>query len=443
VPRDCSLEEPIDCLIGVCDEDADVCTTEATDEGLPCNDGNACNTGETCTAGSCTGGNPVTCPDNGDPCTDLACDPGGSEGNCDLTVNVNENGPCDDGLACNVGETCVAGQCQGGGPGACPDNNDPCSDLQCDPAGAEGNCDTVVNVNEGGPCDDGDRCTDDTCVAGSCVGTPIDCSDGDECTVDFCAPATGSCFNVPDPTVACDDGDACTLDTCDPAGGTCLNVPDPNIDCDDGDACTLDSCDPADGSCLNVPDTSIDCDDNNACTTDSCNPADGSCINAVTITCDDGNACTTDVCNPANGSCSNTVSVVCNDNSACTNDSCDPATGTCRFVKIVTCNDADPCTGDVCDPGTGACIFEDNGLCGACCLPDGGCTDGGTYPDCIAVGGEFRQQQECLGDNDGDGREDLCRASVPAVSEWGTVALSLLLLFGVAIKFGCDRKRAL
>src|SRR5439155_1554673 len=86
------------------------------------------------------------------------------------------------------------------------------------PAPAAGVCRfTGFNTS---PCDDGNACTvTDTCLLGSCAGTPRTCDDANVCTADSCDPATG-CVNAPRPG-PCDDRNACTTgDTC--AGGQCV-----------------------------------------------------------------------------------------------------------------------------------------------------------------------------------------------------------------------------
>ena len=64
-------------------------------------------------------------------------------------------------------------------------------------------------------CDDGDACTDDSCVDGVCVNTPIDCDDGDACTTDSCVD--GVCVGTP---MVCNDGSICTDDSC--VDGVCV-----------------------------------------------------------------------------------------------------------------------------------------------------------------------------------------------------------------------------
>jgi len=448
------------CGDGCCDPAAgENCTTCAID-CVACGDG-CCDAaaGETCVncAADChtcgdgccdasVGEDRCTCPQDClmDVCGDGCCTGMETCASCAQDCHTCGDGCCD----AAAGETCVncAIDCHTCGDGCCNaavgENCHTCL-TDCPPTCGDGVCECGENCSTCPSeclCNDGKLCTTDTCNAGVCVFTPIDCSDGNACTSDLCNPTDGSCINVPNPTIICDDGDACTVDSCVPADGTCVNVPDPAINCDDGDACNIDFCNSSDGSCGHV--VSVTCDDSNACTSDNCNPTTGSCVFVVTTTCNDSNACTTDSCDPTDASCSNVVNKTCNDNSACTTDSCNPASGTCVFSPTVTCNDGDVCTNDACDPATGTCVFVANALCGACCLPDGGCLDDVSRAECVAAGGEFRQQQECLGDNDGDGREDLCRASAPAVSEWGMAAVLLLLLVGVAIKFGCRVRRA-
>jgi LmbE family N-acetylglucosaminyl deacetylase len=72
-----------------------------------------------------------------------------------------------------------------------------------------------------GGCDDGNPCTRDACVAGTCTGEPVaddtPCGDDDACNgVERCV--AGACRRLPPPD--CDDGDPCTADAC-VAPGTC------------------------------------------------------------------------------------------------------------------------------------------------------------------------------------------------------------------------------
>ena len=157
---------------------------------------------------------------------------------------------------CTEGDLCVAGVCTGGGAKDC-DDGDPCTDDTC----VQGlGCFSYLNA---APCDDGDACTTgDVCQAGLCKGLGfLDCDDGSPCTGDACDPLVG-CVNAPIPG-PCDDGDACTLgEAC--VGGACVGGQ--LLDCDDGDPCTQDLCAPVPG-CLHgpIPGTPP-CDDGDGCT---------------------------------------------------------------------------------------------------------------------------------------------------------------------------------
>ena len=62
----------------------------------------------------------------------------------------------------------------------------------------------------------------------------------------------------------------------------------------------------------------------------------------------------------------------------------------------------------------------------ACCLPDGSCQDLDPLC-CVAIGGRAGQLgSACQGDNNGNNIDDACEEIVPAVSDYGLVALLLL-----------------
>jgi hypothetical protein len=156
------------------------------------------------------------CIDN-NPCTDDTC----VAGSCVFTPN--DANPCDDGLFCTVTDSCSGGVCTGTG--------DPCPGQICDEA-----TDTCVDCLTGGDCDDGVGCTDDVCVAGSCVYTPnnANCDDGLFCNGPETCDAVLDCqASTP---VNCDDGVGCTDDSCNETTDTCDNVPN-NANCDDGQFC--------------------------------------------------------------------------------------------------------------------------------------------------------------------------------------------------------------
>ncbi|MBP7148345.1 MAG: DNRLRE domain-containing protein [Acidobacteria bacterium] len=122
--------------------------------------------------------------DDGNPCTDDACD----AGTCSHTNNT---APCDDANLCTDDDVCSAGIC-GGTPISCDNNN------LCD--GTE-SCDPQTGCVAGTPlvCDDGDACDGtETCdpLLGCQPGTnPLDCNDNDACTSDTCS--AGACQHAP------------------------------------------------------------------------------------------------------------------------------------------------------------------------------------------------------------------------------------------------------
>ncbi|HEV8324363.1 MAG TPA: hypothetical protein VG389_22285 [Myxococcota bacterium] len=172
--------------------DGNVCTDDTCDaigacvftpNTLACSDGNACSMGDTCGGGTCNPGGFVNC-DDGNTCTDDFCAP--SIG-CNYMFNTD---PCDDGDACTTGDTCSIGVCVPAAPLVCADDGNPCTDDACDPGSG---CVYPFNSD---PCDDGSACTSgDACSAGACNGTLVSCNDGLPATFDFCDPAVG-CQNV-------------------------------------------------------------------------------------------------------------------------------------------------------------------------------------------------------------------------------------------------------
>ncbi len=302
-------------------------------DGIPCDDDDVCTISDVCTNGVCSG-IPVSCDDN-NPCTADECVP--VVGCTNQPLN---NVPCDDLNACTTNDICIKGLCIGT-PLACNDWNH-CTEDSCDP---KTGC--IFKPVNGIPCDDGNVCTgDDTCNNGKCSGVPVVCDDDNQCTSDKCDQIAGCIFeNLTDTT--CDDSDACTVnDRC--VDGECTGEA---LNCDDKNECTLDECDPEIG-CLHKPLSDTPCDDKNACTSDdTCH--NGICSGTV-INCDDNNPCTTDFCNVSSGCIySPATGKPCDDSNACTtNDTC--INGTCNG-QIINCDDGDPCTDDFCDPIKG-CI---------------------------------------------------------------------------------------
>lgn len=177
-----SLDE---CHLGVCDEDLKTCKNIAGNDGAQCDDKDSCTTVGVCSAGVCSKGQPVDCTLFDGQCTLGMCDPviGCYAG------PANEGVPCDDGLFCNIAETCQNGLCAGGQPNPCAPPGG-CFIASCD-EGAD-SC-TAVPGNNGAACDDFSPCTTGTtCLNGACInGQPANngmaCDDGTGCTTgEFC-----------------------------------------------------------------------------------------------------------------------------------------------------------------------------------------------------------------------------------------------------------------
>jgi hypothetical protein len=339
----------------------------------PCADYNPCTRDEYDEASQQCIHYPIDC-DDGNACTIDRCT---DDGRC-----THEHASC--GMIPEETGTCVGfecfpldGLCYHHINPECTCNDDACKIFQCDDVG---HC-TTTNLT----CNDGNRCTTDSCVSpiGSCLNVPIDCDDHNPGTYDACDAETGACFHAA--SERCRACDACHATR--EVGGRCITT---ELDCDDNNACTVDTCDdefgckhheslceaeskcvsavcdPRSGSCVKL---SKHCDDGNACTVDGCDEATGECIHEA-MECDDEDDCTVDMCNPYTSQCA-TIPRLCNDGDACTVDACVAGIGCVHtpFVPIVigecgvvycdhttgdvqshnmTCDDDNPCTVDEC-----------------------------------------------------------------------------------------------
>ncbi len=132
----------------------------------------------------------------GNPC-DTGCtgdiDSSGNINGADLGLLIASWGPCGENECC--ADLDQNGEVNGGDLGVM--------------LGSWGNC-TPVDPCEGVNCDDGDRCTQDSCLDGNCVNTPIDgCGKTEGCG----EPSAGSC-SASNGTPYCDD-EACCNSVCD------------------------------------------------------------------------------------------------------------------------------------------------------------------------------------------------------------------------------------
>jgi hypothetical protein len=328
--------------------DSIVCTTDSITSGSVANCNIVCSN---VTITSCTNGDGCcpTAPNNPNGCTSItdsdctcACNNGVVESACselcDTAISYPDTGYCP--TSCTPPDACHTSVLEGSNctahcvdtpilnccitPADCADDGDVCTNATCvsNVCGVSpvANCCNIV-----ADCaDDGDVCTNATCVSNvcgvipvaNCCITPADCADdGDVCTNATCvsnvcgvSPVANCCNIVAD---CADDGDVCTNATC--VGNVCGTAPVANCcnapaDCaDDGDVCTDATCvgnvcgvSPV-ANCCNAP---ADCaDDGDVCT-------DATCVSNVcgttTITdCDDG----TDGCCPV--TCTNPPDTNC------------------------------------------------------------------------------------------------------------------------------------
>jgi formylglycine-generating enzyme required for sulfatase activity len=417
---------------------ADACIDYGPDGnfcGGPCGDVGECPWGFSCDEVTTVGGTTIQqcVNDTGEcPCTDSSvalglttpCSTKNDVGNCQGKRTCTEEGlsVCDASVP--TAETCngLDDDCDdevdepdlvdGNYVNLCDDDND-CTEDKC--TGAEGCINEVLDT---GPCEDGDPCTvADHCVAGTCIGDPVECDDQDPCTDNVCIE-TGGCEYPPN-DAPCDDENPCTVaDQC--TDGECTGI-SMNCQClidedcaqlEDGDfcngslicdtaalpyKCVVDlgtvvtcpepegentfcqqaNCDPGTGDCSFVPNhEGFLCDNGNACTVnDKC--IAGECAGGSNVNCNDGNPCTDDSCETEVGCLYDNNGVPCNDGDLCTTeDLC--VGGLCVGGPAPDCDDGNECTTDSCDPGQGCTQEAALGECddGNACTEGDHCEEG-------------------------------------------------------------------
>jgi hypothetical protein len=230
-----------------CADDNDCTTNDHCDQvghcigsfvanGAACDDGVFCNGADTCSIGECVGhaGDPcvdnpncvATCDENADACTSTPFVPCADDGNS-CTDDV-----CDGNAVCTHPPLLVGTVCRASATGC--DVPELC-------AGGGAPCPSDAFLPNGSVC--GDACTTGgTCQSGQCTGgSPLVCDDDDVCNgLETCNPMTGC---VPGQTLDCSDGNGCTADECSPIGGCSNPLLADGAPCDDGERCTLyDTC---------------------------------------------------------------------------------------------------------------------------------------------------------------------------------------------------------
>ncbi len=437
------------CQLAACDKTTGNLSYSGAADGAFCDDLDPCTKQDACTSQTCKG-TTLVCND-GNPCTDDACDPkkcttvSGLQvcGQCTAPQKA-DGQSCDDGNKCTSGDTCTTGACTGT-PTDCNDNNT-CTNDSCLPGSG---C-LHTPVTTAAFCDDGDNCTIvDKCAGTTCKGTPKDCTDTDPCTSDACdgtLPSASNCthlkFNGP-----CNDGDTCTSnDLC--TGGICAGT---KANCDDGNPCTNDVCDSIKG-CTHLPlapqtpcDDGLACTKNDICDAGKCGsplPADNQCVTcnsnadcakyndqdlcngtikciasykgnvcdtdpATVVKCDatKDNSCTKNTCNPDNGVCSIVkfnAGTFCTGDKCLANAQCD-GLGTCKGIAL-NCDDQNACTTDSCDSTVGCkhVSVADGATCddGSKCTPVDSCKAGkcvGNENTCACA-----NNSQCAGLDDGN-----------------------------------------
>ncbi len=151
---------------------------------------------------------------------------------------------------------------------------------------------SILSCGTSADCVDGNPCTVDTCLSGTCRNDPMNCADVDPCTVDTCN--NGTCVHTP---INCGAGNRCYEAVCYPTCTTSAN-------CNDNVDCTTNTCVavPGDDICIFTPDDSA-CSTGLFCSAQVCDKLlgcifDHACVSANGNPCDNPATCneTTDTC---------------------------------------------------------------------------------------------------------------------------------------------------
>ena len=423
IPEECddageSADCDPDCTFPVCGDDY-----HNASAGEECDDGasNSDTAPNACRPSNCPGQGQECClPWCGDGVTDAGedCDDGGVDtATCDFDCTF---AVCGDFYVSGYGAWLLRaeGEALGPPPNDCNENGIPdecdcgdgiasaCIPEECDDAGESADCDPDCtfpvcgddyhNASAGEECDDGASNSDtapNACRPGNCPGA------GQECCLPWCGDG------VTDAGEDCDDGGVdtatcdfdCTFAVC---GDFYVNAA-AGEECDEGAVDTA-TCD-FDCSFVVCGDMHVntaageECEDGNTNVNDDC--VTGSAIPAHN--CQDAFCGDSYVWNMQSGT-----------------EVCDPAEATHGAL----CDQA-------CAWEEGACCYETAGVCVDGVLPEDcpGDTQHGETPPRTASShhiGLWCFEIECE------------KESIPTVSEWGLIVISLLLLTGIVIKFG-------
>lgn len=335
-PIDCG--ESTQCMIHSCDGELGCIRTLLS--GEPCTDNNVCTIGDYCGEGDyCVpGAELLDCNDN-DPCTIDTCD-------------------AIQGCSHELITDCY--KCRrlhhGHHHGHHHDDDDPFHHF-----GDDDDHDHFVF----------DECTPKPCnlvqcnhITGLCEYTPqpfgTPCGNNNVCDGEEFCDGAGTCV-VTETSLNCDDGNRCTDDSCHPQLG-CQSVPNNAEDGPLSNPCEWDSC--VNGTLVRQH---YDCSVyNTPCQTFYCgfnqfyDFPDPICLPSpvrVNLPCDDEDMCTSnDICNDA-GQCVGTPTICPEPNECQVFNTCDTLTGECTLSFVdegVPCNRGNLCVDSVCD-GLGNC----------------------------------------------------------------------------------------
>jgi len=190
-----TCSDPGECRSAACDEGADACVTTNDANGSACGSSadNDCDNPDTCLNGACQS--------NLEPAGTACGDPSDTD--------------CDNPDTCDDVGGCSANHAPDGS--ACTDEGNSCTDEACQ----GGECAHVAD--DANTCSDGLNCTlNDHCSGGSCIAEPLDCDDGLVCTLDACAEPAGNCTNTDIESILCSDDQGCPNGDCDEAAGHCV-----------------------------------------------------------------------------------------------------------------------------------------------------------------------------------------------------------------------------
>jgi len=311
---------------------------------LECSANSECDDDNPCTTDSCTDGkciySPIKSCTSGDGCCPFGCSYNNDKDcpeadQCSTNTDCNDNNPCTFDSCAGSPKVCIHSTII-----SCSDNDD------CCPSGCsyvdDNDCMPVDKCKLDSDCDDNNACTVDTCSGIPKVcrhSTLTACISGDGCCPSGCNPADDADCRECETDGNCDDGNPCTNDTC--VSWVCEHtVSSEGLSCGEGKVCCGGECRRA---CSSAQDCADWFEDNNESFDSNC--TEFSCT-------DPGNCCyanciiSVSPCGPEDGCCpSNCNSEEDPDCETCT-DECDTeGTTQCNGNTLESCGN---CDGDSC-----------------------------------------------------------------------------------------------